>query len=253
VQALRLADLTAALPGLLQISWESETYSTDEGFKTATSLSEIHLEVDTPPGKVWISLGAGDIDDQSDRFLNSLLEAADIEEIESDFEGSLAAAADVLGLPSTFDAWTSIAGLALGYVEETGATGGVVEIARAQEAAATEGRPALCEGLAGALAMTSAKAAGHTVESYLITSTGHVTAAERDLFDAGKTPAPWMVVSLSGDYGWLIHLSDALPESIPGLSDGLAAVIQHARAHGLHYIRFDADGPFIEGAPTYEW
>lgn len=118
---------------------------------------------------------------------------------------------------------------------------------------AVAGGAALREGLAGVLAVTSAKAAGHTVESYLITSTGHVTAAERDLFDAGKTPAPWMVVSLSGDYGWLIHLSDALPESIPGLSDGLAAVIQHARAHGLHYIRFDADGPDIEGAPTYEW
>jgi hypothetical protein len=111
----------------------------------------------------------------------------------------------------------------------------------------------LLAALENALGMPPESQHGLIVETYLIASTTHITTAERDLFDDGKTPSQWMVVSLSGDHGWLIHLSDVLPETIPGLSDGLAAVVQNARANGLHYIRFDADGPFIEGAPTYEW
>lgn len=253
VQTLRLEDLKAAIPGVIRLSWEREGQAVAEGLETPTSVWEIYVEVATCRGKVSISLGTGNLDARPKCLLASLQKAANIRDTETDFGNRLATAADGLGLPGCVRVWKHVAGLALGYVEETGASSGLVDIEHALDAASAARCPAAQEAIADLLSLASATAAGHTVESYLITSTGHVTAAERDIFDAGKAPTPSMILSQSGDYGWMIHLSDTLPDTIPGLSDGLAAVVEHARAHGLRYIRFDADGPAIEGAPTYEW
>lgn len=252
VQALRLADLKARLPAVREIGWESETCATDEGIRTVTTLGEIQLGLETTRGKVWVSLGAGNIDDQRDRFLESLEFASGVEIDTDDADRRLALTTEGLGLPGEFDAWSALAGLVLSFVEEAGPEG-TVDVDQTLHAAASATRYADREALAAILSIASAHAVGHDVESYLVVSTGHVTEAERDLFDSGRSPTPWMVVSMSGDEGWLLHVADTVPESIPGLSDGLAAVVQHARAHGLSYIRLAADAPFIDGAPSYDW
>jgi hypothetical protein len=252
VQALRLADLKARLNAVREIRWESETCATDEGIRTVTTLGEIHLGLETTRGKVWVSLGAGNIDDQRDRFVESLEFASGVETDTDDDDKRLALTTEALRLPGEFDFWSALTGLVLSFVEDAGPEG-TVDVDQTLHAAAAATRQADREALAGILSIASAHAAGREVESYLIVSTGHVTEAERDLFDSGRSPTPWMVVSMTGDDGWLLHVADTVPESIPGLSDGLAAVVRHARAHGLNYIRLAADAPFIYEAPSYDW
>jgi hypothetical protein len=251
VQSLRLFDLKAHLPALTEIAWKSTNRQTEDGSSVVGGIDEIRLRVRSPLGPVWISLGAGDLDDQLDRFVESLEGAAGIEEPSVD--AALATTTNILGLPRSLETWKELAILALNYVEDSFESDGRIDVEHYLKEVVDDPERLDAGALAEPLAAARATAAGLWVENYLIASNSHISEAERVQLDAGRTPSPYMVVSLTGDYGWLIHLVDAIPESVPGISEGLAAVVRLARAHGLHYIRLDSEGPVLEGVPTYEW
>lgn len=92
----------------------------------------------------------------------------------------------------------------------------------------------------------------------LVVSTGHVTREEAQEMDAcgttGPTPEHGLVVSMTGDYGWLLYTGADNDEARrDAMSDGLRAVYDYARAHGFDFVRFDNDAGTLTGAPTYEW
>lgn len=91
--------------------------------------------------------------------------------------------------------------------------------------------------------------------SVLVVSTSHLTADE-GTGGLEEAPFPGCYATLADDYAFEIKLwndpSEAdVCESKP--SEGLAGVIAVARAHGIERIRFDADGPVLDGIPTYNW
>jgi hypothetical protein len=89
-------------------------------------------------------------------------------------------------------------------------------------------------------------------------STAHVTREEGAAL-ARNTNYP-ITGQLSGGYGTLIHLSDdynaaefkKLFTSF-GLLPATAELLNQLRCAGFQYVIFDADGPVVDGLPTFEW
>lgn len=94
------------------------------------------------------------------------------------------------------------------------------------------------------------------VQQVLCCSTGHLTHSERDAMSDGEC-ADGLVLSASGDHGYLIwvgsHEEGPDLQSIEGeIGAGFLGALQHARRIGAPFVRFDADGGYLPGAPTYE-
>lgn len=99
---------------------------------------------------------------------------------------------------------------------------------------------------------------GLVVEAYLLASTAHITSAERDQLESGVVGNPHIVVSAICEHGWILHLNERLvsgeielDQALENLSEGFAGVVRRAITYGLPFVRFDADGPTIEGLPVY--
>jgi hypothetical protein len=115
--------------------------------------------------------------------------------------------------------------------------------------------PASFEPVAGA---ENACRDGLVVEAYLLASTGHLTPSEKQVLAAGKAPCEHLVLSASSEYGWMLHINEALiseeadaDAAFAELSEGCAGVLKKALLYGLHFVRFDADAEVIDGLPVY--
>lgn len=91
--------------------------------------------------------------------------------------------------------------------------------------------------------------------SVLVVSTSHLT-AEEGTGGLEDHALRGIYTSVRHDHAFEIVLWDdpmpAYMQSTPP-SEGLAGVIAVARAHGIERIRFDADGPVLDGLPIYNW
>ena len=100
-------------------------------------------------------------------------------------------------------------------------------------------------------------AKGITVESMLVASTGHITAAERDLFEDDTRHQAEDIVVYSNEYGFFLYLN--WPSGDPpvfeqeGWSEGLQALARRAREAGCSWLKLDRDGNKVDGVPYYDW
>lgn len=91
---------------------------------------------------------------------------------------------------------------------------------------------------------------GIEVEVIPIVTTAHLTAEEADAPADG-----WPAYTLTGVYGAVSYCccpeewSDEDRERFPNLAN----VGRWAKSHGFHYVRFDRDGPTIDGLEVFEW
>jgi len=94
--------------------------------------------------------------------------------------------------------------------------------------------------------------AGHEIVRTLIASTKHIPAAENARMAAGDDLG--LIVD-NRSFGYLIYCGHPEENWSPQefWSTGLWAILDRARSLGCGYLILDADGPVVEGLPTYEW
>ena len=107
----------------------------------------------------------------------------------------------------------------------------------------------------GAVVMTPKRRQGAAldpdcIERLAVISTGHVSKATAAVLDAGGEELPMSCYRL--EYGWLV-VSATSPEHEPEVPSELLKVMQLAKRHGCTWIRFDCDGPFIDGLDRFDW
>ena len=51
--------------------------------------------------------------------------------------------------------------------------------------------------------------------------------------------------------GWLVYCGDAYEQS--RLNEGAEVILEIARNQGCPWVKFDPDGPELEGIKTYDW
>lgn len=93
---------------------------------------------------------------------------------------------------------------------------------------------------------------GLEVMAVLVLSTAHLTAADAASLDAGL----WPTAVADDEYGYFLWAGDAGAQPKPGdftPSDGFIAAIALAREVGCRYVRFDRDGPAVDGLPAHAW
>jgi hypothetical protein len=102
----------------------------------------------------------------------------------------------------------------------------------------------------------------------LVLATSHVTRETAAAFDAAGQVAAWRgggshplnghpaLRAVPGlmvwEYGWMLYCGghgDEVPEMFPELP----AIFAKARAHGCEWVRFDCDGPEVEGLAVFDW
>jgi len=86
-----------------------------------------------------------------------------------------------------------------------------------------------------------------------VLSTRHLSAEE-----AQRRPADWPTHCHESEYGFVAHVGPEVPfDEVLGDDverwPGLMAAAAWARAFGLAWVRFDADGPDQPGLPRWEW
>jgi hypothetical protein len=89
----------------------------------------------------------------------------------------------------------------------------------------------------------------------LVVSTAHVTEEEDGMLRNGKMINDQLPSPLVWPFGYVVFIGDERHyplDTIEG-SDGFLGAAKVARDNNLEWLRFDADGPRIEGAKTYEW
>lgn len=94
-----------------------------------------------------------------------------------------------------------------------------------------------------------------TVLSVLFVSSSHLT-AEEGTGGLEEHAPPGIYATVSDDENFEVKLwDDPSPASLTSKppSDGLAAIVAIAKAHGIERIRFSAEAPRIPGVPVYHW
>ena len=106
------------------------------------------------------------------------------------------------------------------------------------------------------------RAIGEEVSESLVVSTWHVHPDEREMLSQRlRGEGSRLIVTMSGDCGWLIHVpsEDALDESVEDWltaeqshwSAGFFGVLRRAVELGVQHIRFDRDAPTLDGVVGY--
>lgn len=99
------------------------------------------------------------------------------------------------------------------------------------------------------------------IEHTLVLSTGHVTVGTartlngsdaHDYRDGGVEciRAPWKP-HIVYQYGWIFYAKQDM--ALVDYPAEFAAIFALARQHDCTWVRFDCDGPQIEGLPFYDW
>lgn len=82
------------------------------------------------------------------------------------------------------------------------------------------------------------------IEKMLVVSTAHLT-------------GPYEIEACSLLYyeldhgGWLVYCRDE--HGRDNLNDGAEAILEIAKDQGCVWVKFDPDGPELEGIKTYDW
>ena len=84
------------------------------------------------------------------------------------------------------------------------------------------------------------------LEQMLVVSTAH-------LVDEDEMDRHPMAYALSAAGGWLLVVDSSMAGYYENLGDGARQCIALAQEQGCEFIRFDPNGPVMEGIPTYEW
>lgn len=86
------------------------------------------------------------------------------------------------------------------------------------------------------------------LESLLTVSTVHIS---RQTLDAlSDMPTDWFVVAYPNEYGALICVG-SLADGRSSMPEDMLGLLEFGRANSIDWIKLDADGPEIEGLPTY--
>lgn len=102
------------------------------------------------------------------------------------------------------------------------------------------------------------------IEEVLVASTAHLTDQERTVLASGDVQSfgTDLICSMQSEAGWLVYIpnedvaersyTEALEDYGDNLSVGFTGVLRKAIEKGVSYIRFDADGPKLEGVLSYK-
>lgn len=97
------------------------------------------------------------------------------------------------------------------------------------------------------------------VEKNLVVSTGHITANDAKVLErAARSPERDLLVYAEDEW-MMIHLDtmrqDDADLDFDDLSMALHKIVKFAadRSEGFTYIKFDADGPVLEGFRVFDW
>ena len=87
------------------------------------------------------------------------------------------------------------------------------------------------------------------IHKTLVASTGH-------LINASEIPESSLIF-YDLEFGWLLFIGESgYPASYPNpedLNPEAAKLVRIARENGCDWIRFDCDGPVVEGVGTFDW
>lgn len=85
------------------------------------------------------------------------------------------------------------------------------------------------------------------IDRMMTVSTAHLSAKTRRVLEF----SPIEQLPFAGgptDCGWFAYCWD---ENDDGTPDDIFAAMTFARSHGCEFIRFDRDGPVVDGLPVY--
>jgi hypothetical protein len=82
------------------------------------------------------------------------------------------------------------------------------------------------------------------IEKMLVTSTAHLT----DQYEVERSGYIYYEMD---DYGWMVYCCSESDGN--RLNAGAEVILEIARSQGCIWVKFDCDGPEIEGIKTYNW
>jgi hypothetical protein len=90
----------------------------------------------------------------------------------------------------------------------------------------------------------------HETMIVLVISTEHITRSTMMELEAAEDRA-----RLVWSHGCIVFVptDQQAEDNEAGDNADLVAVFSYCRAHGYEWVRFDSDGPTIDGLPVYEW
>lgn len=100
---------------------------------------------------------------------------------------------------------------------------------------------------------------GLEVMEVLVVSTAHLDEQEAQILNEGGTITDELPSPMTWEYGWIFFIGgptsspDDTRYTLDGYSEGFKGVAQRAWDAGLEWVRFDSDGPELDGVPTYDW
>lgn len=88
----------------------------------------------------------------------------------------------------------------------------------------------------------------------LIVSTAHITEAEDRAIKEGNPPGE-LHTPFVWDYGYIFHVGEIGDDTFDPdlLSAGMLGVFRYALEQQIEWVRFDCDGPTLDGIETYDW
>lgn len=88
------------------------------------------------------------------------------------------------------------------------------------------------------------------IEKTLVVSTGHMTEQDDKLLYHEKN-----ILNHRDECWVVIHLGSTQDCTLEEYSSSFREMIAFASSHeeGFQYLKLDADGPILEGFPTYDW
>lgn len=98
------------------------------------------------------------------------------------------------------------------------------------------------------------------IQRVLVVGTAHMTRSDSRLLEGGGYSRTY----LKWEHGYWIWIpsgqnsaadfadvrADAL---MAGMSEAFVSMLAKARDHGVEWLRFDSDGPTLDGQPTFNW
>lgn len=90
------------------------------------------------------------------------------------------------------------------------------------------------------------------IEKMLVTSTAHLT----DEYKVERSGYIYIYIYIyiyyeMDGYGWLVYCCNEPDGS--RLNEGAEVIMEIARSQGCTWVKFDSDGPELDGIQTYDW
>ncbi len=90
------------------------------------------------------------------------------------------------------------------------------------------------------------------IEKTLVVSTAHITEADAAYLESGLAYRSGLIVTCTESF-FLFPLTDDVEYTV--VSDDFLKLVAFAKNHEEHFthLKLDADGPILEGFPTFDW